>query len=135
MTTAVGMIFGIPAARIKGLYLAIATLASQFILEDFFNRAEGFTGGSAGALAESFSLFGFYFDTDARYLYVVLFYVVLLYVAAAFRVQVGKQQWVIYRSLAKPMSRTFLGINLNSEFLVARFKPDGEIEPTIDVTD
>jgi branched-chain amino acid transport system permease protein len=39
-TTAVGMIFGIPAARIRGLYLAIATLASQFILQDFFARAE-----------------------------------------------------------------------------------------------
>jgi branched-chain amino acid transport system permease protein len=83
MTTAVGMIFGIPAARIRGLYLAIATLASQFILEDFFNRAEGFTGGSSGALAEPFSLFGVTFDTDQLYLYVVLFFVVVLYVAAA----------------------------------------------------
>src|SRR3954464_11336886 len=32
MTTALGMIFGIPAARLKGLYLAIATLAAQFTL-------------------------------------------------------------------------------------------------------
>src|SRR3546814_18845117 len=38
MTTAIGMIVGIPAARMKGLYLAIATLASQFILMDFFAR-------------------------------------------------------------------------------------------------
>ena len=58
MTTAVGMIVGIPAGRIKGLYLAIATFASQFILEDFFARADWFTGGSAGSLAASFSLFG-----------------------------------------------------------------------------
>ena len=39
LTTAVGMVFGLPAARLKGLYLAIATLAAQFILEDFFARA------------------------------------------------------------------------------------------------
>ena len=45
MTTAVGMIFGLPAARLKGLYLAIATLAAQFILQDFFARAAWFTGG------------------------------------------------------------------------------------------
>ena len=32
LTTLVGMLFGIPAARIKGLYLAIATFAAQFIL-------------------------------------------------------------------------------------------------------
>ena len=82
-TTAVGMIFGIPAARIKGLYLAIATLASQFILEDFFNRAEWFSGGSAGALAEPFSLFGYVFDTDERFFYVVLFYLVIMFIGAA----------------------------------------------------
>ena len=82
MTTAVGMIFGIPAARIKGLYLAIATLASQFILQDFFNRAEWFSGGSSGALANPVSLFGFDFDTDERFFYVALFFLVVMYVLA-----------------------------------------------------
>ncbi len=83
MTTAVGMIVGVPAARIKGLYLAIATLAAQFILEDFFNRAGWFTGGSAGALAEPLSLFGYYFDTDQRYFYVVLVFTVVMYLLGA----------------------------------------------------
>ena len=83
LTTAVGMIFGIPAARIKGLYLAIATLASQFILQDFFNRAEWFTGGASGAVANPFSLFGFDFDTDERFFFVALTYLVLMYVFAA----------------------------------------------------
>ena len=59
MTTAVGMIVGIPAGRIKGLYLAIATLASQFILEDFFARADWFTGGTYGSMANPVNLFGF----------------------------------------------------------------------------
>src|SRR5215207_2845474 len=54
-TTAVGMLFGVPAARLKGLYLAIATLAAQFILQDFFARARWFTGGSVPASAEPFS--------------------------------------------------------------------------------
>lgn len=83
MTLAIGMIFGIPAARLKGLYLAIATLASQFILEDFFARADWFSGGAAGALAEPFSMFGFVFDTDSSYYYVVLIYMVIMYVAGA----------------------------------------------------
>lgn len=82
MTTAIGMIFGLPAARLKGLYLAIATLAAQFILEDFFARAQWFTGGVAGTITEPFSLFGFYFDTDQTYFYVVLVYVVVMYVLA-----------------------------------------------------
>lgn len=79
MTMLVGLLVGIPAGRIKGLYLAIATLASQFILEDFFARAEWFTGGSSGAMAEYFTLFGYAFDTDQSYYYIVLFYVIVIY--------------------------------------------------------
>jgi len=79
MTMFVGLLAGIPAGRIKGLYLAIATLASQFILEDFFARANWFTGGSSGAMAEYLTIFGVTFDTDQSYFYVVLFYVVLMF--------------------------------------------------------
>jgi len=82
MTTAVGMIVGIPAARIKGLYLAIATLASQFILQDFFARADFFTGGSAGALAQSFSLFGWEAYGEHNFYYVALTFMVLSYLLA-----------------------------------------------------
>ena len=83
MTTAVGMIFGLPAARLKGLYLAIATLAAQFILQDFFARAAWFTGGPYGALAETASLFGYQLNTDGRYFYLVLFWVVISFVAVS----------------------------------------------------
>ncbi|MGB0681148.1 MAG: branched-chain amino acid ABC transporter permease [Magnetovibrionaceae bacterium] len=83
MTAAVGLFFGAPAARIKGLYLAIATLAAQFILEDFFNRAEWFTGGSSGSLAEPVMLFGLGLINDARYFLLCLFWMVILYVAAS----------------------------------------------------
>ncbi|SCA55575.1 putative branched-chain amino acid ABC transporter, permease component [Candidatus Terasakiella magnetica] len=83
LTMAVGMMFGMPAARIKGLYLAIATLASQFILEDFFARAEWFTGGSAGALANPFEIFGLVLDGDRSYYYVVLAYMVVMFIVAA----------------------------------------------------
>lgn len=83
LTTLVGLVFGIPAARIKGLYLAIATFAAQFILEDFFARANWFTGGSAGTVAMPFSLFGTDINTDQSYFYVVLAYVVVMYVLGA----------------------------------------------------
>ncbi|MHC8508856.1 MAG: branched-chain amino acid ABC transporter permease [Rhodospirillales bacterium] len=77
MTTVIGLIFGIPAARLKGLYLAIATLASQFIIEDFVGRAEWFSGGPSGSLAETPTLFGFSFDTDQTYFYLVFFWLAL----------------------------------------------------------
>jgi branched-chain amino acid transport system permease protein len=83
MTALVGLVFGAPAARLKGLYLAIATLAAQFILEDFFARAQWFTGGVAGRITEPFALFGWVADREQSYLYVVLAWLVLMFVAAA----------------------------------------------------
>jgi len=80
LTMGVGMMFGAPAARIKGLYLAIATLASQFIIEDFFARADWFSGGSSGSMAEPINLFGFAFDTDQSFYYVALFSLVFMFI-------------------------------------------------------
>ena len=80
LTMGVGMMFGAPAARIKGLYLAIATLASQFIIEDFFARAEWFSGGAAGSMADPVTLFGFAFDTDQSFYYVALFSLVFMFI-------------------------------------------------------
>jgi branched-chain amino acid transport system permease protein len=79
MTTLLGLLFGIPAGRLKGLYLAIATFASQFILEDFFARANWFTGGSSGAQAAPITLFGYEVGGDKGFYYVVLGFVVVMY--------------------------------------------------------
>lgn len=54
--------------------------------------------------------------------------------AVAYRVQIGKEQWAIYRSLVPANNRTFLGHNLVSEFLLGRFSAeDGTIEPLIEI--
>src|ERR1043165_9615336 len=79
VTALVGLIFGLPAARLKGLYLVIATLAAQYILLDFFSRADWFSGGSPPASANPFSIFGYTFRGDRQYFYVVLSYVVVSY--------------------------------------------------------
>src|ERR1700751_4391191 len=79
VTALVGLIFGLPAARLKGLYLAIATLAAQYILLDFFSRAEWFSGGSVPASANPFSIFGYTLRGDRQYFYVVLAYLVVCY--------------------------------------------------------
>jgi branched-chain amino acid transport system permease protein len=79
VTAVVGLIFGLPAARLKGLYLVIATLAAQYILLDFFSRAEWFSGGSVPAMANPFAIFGYVLRGDRQYFYVVLAYVVVSY--------------------------------------------------------
>ncbi len=83
MTAVVGLVFGAPAARLKGLYLAIATLAAQFILEDFFARSRWFSGGVAGRLTEPYEMFGLRFDREETYFYIVLAHVVIMFLAAA----------------------------------------------------
>ncbi len=47
ITALVGMLFGLPSLRIKGFYLAVATLASQFFLVWLFNRVPWFYNYSA----------------------------------------------------------------------------------------
>src|SRR3954463_3704136 len=57
----VGMVFGVPSLRLKGLYLAIATLAAHFIVEFTVVHWESMTGGVSGTSIPSASLFGFEF--------------------------------------------------------------------------
>ena len=111
MTAFVGLIFGIPAARVKGLYLAIATLAAQFIMEDFFSRASWFTGGVDGASAEPLKIFGFYFDTDEKYFYVVLFWLIIsfLMVSNLMRTRDGRAFLAVRDHY---LSAEMMGINL-----------------------
>jgi hypothetical protein len=54
-------------------------------------------------------------------------------VAAAYRVQCGKKQWLLYRSLASRGNRTVLGHNLCSEFLCARFERRGEVTALVEI--
>jgi len=50
ITAGVGILFGIPSLRIKGFYLAVATLASQFFLIWLFNKFGWFTNYSASGV-------------------------------------------------------------------------------------
>ena len=45
--TLAGVVFGVPSLRIKGLYLAVATLAAQFFFDWAFLRIKWFTNNSA----------------------------------------------------------------------------------------
>jgi hypothetical protein len=54
-------------------------------------------------------------------------------VAVGYRIQIGSRQWVVYRALETCGNRTFLGHNLTSEFLVARFDTDGELDNLIEI--
>jgi branched-chain amino acid transport system permease protein len=68
----VGVLFGIPSLRVKGLYLAVATLAAQFFCDWAFARIGWFTNGSSsGSVAVSgLSLLGWRIDQPVeKYLF------------------------------------------------------------------
>jgi branched-chain amino acid transport system permease protein len=68
----VGMIFGIPSLRVKGLYLVIATLAAQFIIEYTIIHWESLTNGITGIYVPSPDVFGLFFDNDKKFYYLLL---------------------------------------------------------------
>ncbi|NIL98800.1 MAG: hypothetical protein GTO53_12780, partial [Planctomycetales bacterium] len=53
--------------------------------------------------------------------------------AVGYRVQLGDQQWLIYRSLTPPENRTVLGQNLICEMHVSRFLPNGDVEELLEL--
>ena len=71
ITAMFGMVFGSPSLRLKGLYLAIATLAAQFIIEYLMVHVEPVTNGVLGKMVDFPSIMGFTFDTDLKYFYLI----------------------------------------------------------------
>src|SRR5215207_6143697 len=84
MATLVGIVFGLPSLRIKGFYLAVATLAAQFFLEWAFARVKWFTNyAPSGSVAVSrIELFGVPIDTPGKTYVLVLAMTVVLALAA-----------------------------------------------------
>src|SRR3989442_13773333 len=67
-----GMVFGIPSLRLKGLYLAMATLAAHFIVEFTASHWEAVTGGVAGISTASPRIFGYDFSDDRRLFFLIV---------------------------------------------------------------
>ena len=68
-----GSVFGLAALRIKGFYLALTTIAAQYIFGfTMLKLPQEWFGRSQGLRLEPASLGGFQFDTDARIYYLVL---------------------------------------------------------------
>ncbi|MEX2129823.1 MAG: branched-chain amino acid ABC transporter permease [Xanthobacteraceae bacterium] len=102
MATLVGIIFGLPSLRIKGFYLAVATLASQFFLEWTFARVKWFTNYShSGSVAVGdVELFGIALgNPERKYLFILAVVVVLALVAKNLvRGRIGRM-WMAIRDM------------------------------------
>jgi branched-chain amino acid transport system permease protein len=72
LSAAVGVVVGLPALRVKGIYLGMATLAFGFIVEEVLARWESVTGGNAGIHIKKPNLFGWVLDTEIQFYFLCL---------------------------------------------------------------
>lgn len=77
LSAIVGVVVGLPALRVKGIYLGIATLSFGFIVEEGFARWEKVTGGNAGLTVGAPKAFGWAADTGPSFYFVCLVTAVL----------------------------------------------------------
>jgi branched-chain amino acid transport system permease protein len=101
-STLVGMFFGIPSLRVKGLYLAVATLAAQFFCDWAFLRVKWFTNDSASGTASvaDLQVLGFAITTPlAKYWFCLCFLVVFgLLAKNLVRGAIGRE-WMAIRDM------------------------------------
>ncbi len=93
MAAIIGVIFGLPSLRLKGLYLAMATLAAQLVLVDYlFIKLDWLTAGTAGMLVDRPDIFGFQLDDDRHFYYLVLVIAVsaVFFTVNLFRTKTGR---------------------------------------------
>jgi len=100
ISAAVGMVFGLPSARLKHLYLCIATLAGQFIIEYVLVQWDSLTGGAEGIVVPSASLFGIDLGSDRAFFYVIFFCFVLM-------------TWIAVNLIRTRIGRAFIAIRDN----------------------
>ncbi|HDZ90213.1 MAG TPA: branched-chain amino acid ABC transporter permease [Deltaproteobacteria bacterium] len=119
ITAVVGTFFGLPSLRIKGFYLAISTLASQFIIEWVIVHVHWISGGVFGTIeAPEMFVFGIHLDTPIRKYFLVLCLLVIFMTIGKnlVRGQLGRN-WMAIRDV--DYAAEIIGVNLYRDKLIA----------------
>jgi branched-chain amino acid transport system permease protein len=116
----VGMVFGLPSLRIKGFYLAVATLAAQFFIPWLVTKVGWFSNYSASGVisAQPIEILGLPFDTPLRKYLLVLAIVALLALLAKnmARSAIGRA-WMAVRDM--DVAAEVIGIRILRTKLIA----------------
>ena len=112
MAALIGAVVGIPSLRIKGIYLAIATLAAQLIIEWTINHVPAISGGvQASIQVPRPSLFGVQLRTQTQLYLFLMGFVVLAVVGTAniIRSRIGRA-FIAIRD--QDIAAEIIGINI-----------------------
>jgi branched-chain amino acid transport system permease protein len=107
----VGIVIGLPALRVKGVYLAMATLSFAFIVEEVIVRWSSVTRGNRGMKVVDPEIFGFKFGTPVHIYYLsgVVFWLVVLVIVHVLRSRTGRALSALRDS---DVAAESMGINL-----------------------
>lgn len=106
-----GIIIGFPCLRLKGLYLAMATMAFGMVIEFAVITWEGLTGGVRGLYVPMLSIGGYELDTDEKMFYFLIIVTAIMTAAASniVRTRVGRA-FVAIRD--RDVAAEVIGVNL-----------------------
>ena len=115
----VGIIFGLPSIRVKGFYLAISTIAAQFIIMWVISQWS-WTGGQMGMMVPFASIGGFVFKSDMSQFYLIIGITVLciFFAKNLARTKVGRA-FIAIRD--NDLAAEVMGVNLVYYKLLAFF--------------
>ena len=114
----IGVAFGLPSLRIRGLYLVIATLAAQFILQFVFVQWQSVTNGDVGLPVRPATVFGYALNNETRIYYLIAAAVIVMTVFArnVVRSRVGRAFMAIRE---RDLTAQVLGVEIVSYKLMA----------------
>ena len=120
IAAAVGIVFGLPSLRIRGFYLAVATLAAQFFIVWCLSKVGWFSNYSSSGVitAQQVEILGYRFESPAAKYLLVLAIVCVMALAAKnlARSNVGRS-WMAVRDM--DVAAEVIGIRLMSTKLLA----------------
>jgi branched-chain amino acid transport system permease protein len=119
MAAVVGTLFGLPSLRIKGLYLAIATLAAQLIIEWMINHVPWIGGGAQSSIyVNNPTFFGFEFNNEfSRYYLILVFFLLAFFTSQnLIRSRVGRA-FIAIRD--RDVAAEIIGVNIFKYKLLA----------------
>jgi branched-chain amino acid transport system permease protein len=116
----IGLLFGAPSLRIKGFYLAMSTIAAQFILLWLIRHFSSLTGGSGGVYVEPFTLGGIDFG-DVTWFYGLTVFLVIVMTVFAKNLQRTHIGRIFIAVRDNDLAAEVMGVNLFRYKLLAFF--------------
>jgi branched-chain amino acid transport system permease protein len=111
LSAAVGMLVGMPALRMTGVYLTIATLAFALIIQEVFTQWDRVTGGLKGKPVDKPVIFGLSFAKDTAFFFLCLAFLILgLWLTSNLLRSPTGRAWVSIRD--SEIAAQSMGVNL-----------------------